>query len=206
MAILGGGDSTRIVTDNKIAIESGSYNVTIVDEWVYYVTKSIDGTYPDGAPRFRTTYSRLPTDDREIKISCTLDDAPEIALEKRMPAYVSKNAALAKMIASLTGMGAGSSEMKAYDTKGLRGMKAVADIKFNGKEESPFSRIVEMRARPQTFRAAVRPLQPVDDRAPHRQDRPLSQIPTPRPIPHANAPITESSFDDLLSDSMEAPF
>jgi hypothetical protein len=157
MAVLGGGNSNRIATDNKIVLESGTYNVTIVDEWVHYVTKEPDGTYPDGGPKFRSVYSKTPTDDREIKITVTLDDDPSIALESRMAAYVSAKSKLGKLIASLTGMAAGSDEMRAWDTKELRGMKAVADIKFNGKDDTPYSRVSEIRARPKTLRSAARP-------------------------------------------------
>lgn len=156
MAVAGGGRA-RIATSNKIALESGAYEVTIVDEFVYFVTKTQEGTWDDGSPKFVTRYSKTPTDDQEIKISVEFDDAPEIKLETRMPFYLTKNSKYGKLVSSLTGKPVDQLNKEQFDSKALVNMKALAEIKFNGKEHAPYSKITEIRGRPKALRPTVRP-------------------------------------------------
>ena len=164
MAVAGGGRA-RIETNNKIALESGAYEVTIVDEWVYYVERSQEGFWDDGSPKIVTKYSKTPTDSQEIKISVEFDDAPEIKLETRMAFYLTKNSKYGKLVSSLTGKTVEQLNKEQFDSKTLVGMKCLAEIKFNGKENAAYSKITEIRSRPKALRPAIRPKsQPTEER------------------------------------------
>lgn len=145
--------------DHKIFIPTGSYNATIVDEWVRWVTQETDGTtWSDGRPKIFYKYSREKTKEQRITIKVTLDDDPSICLKKEMGFFNSQNALYAKTVERLTGIAAGSPDLAKWDSVNLRGMKVSVSLIQKGIEENPYTELKEIAARPKALaRPAVRP-------------------------------------------------
>jgi hypothetical protein len=115
---------TRIKADNKIQIQDGTRRAKIVEIWIYNV--DADGKW-----------TAEKTAEQKACVKVQFIKRPDLVLEKRMRAYLSKNSHFAKFIQSLTGIEAGSDEMLQYDTDKLLGM----DVFVTTKYEEPYTNV-----------------------------------------------------------------